>query len=329
VREQEQMFLLDDQEDRKWFNSPVRSYKGTLADIPQFIPDFDRRDFALASKRDLPAEPTIANARLDMIIREPFGTEMELIPIGVVSKDYVLVKHAEIIKSATKALRSFSIWPEEVGADLTITEYGERMSLSLYLPEKYTYDPGDGDKLAMRLEFVNSVDGSTRFRVMMGWFRFVCSNGLVVGVTQADIKRRHVGDLSLDDVGSVLSLGLEKAESDRENFRQWRQKTITDGALVSWIEKDLKDQWGFKAATRVFHIARTGYDVEIAGLYKDQTPTTIKVEQTRRVRGSPFKSKTLFDVSQILAWLARDRRDVQEQLEWRDQIPGILEPLMN
>ena len=37
--------------------------------------------------------------------------------------------------------------------------------------------------------------------------------------------------------------------------------------------------------------------------------------------GVPAQSTNLFDLSQILAWLAKERRDVQEQLEWREQIP--------
>ena len=99
---------------------------------------------------------------------------------------------------------------------------------------------------------------------------------------------------------------------------------------MPWVEKDLKDQWGFKAATRTFHIARTGYDVDIVGQYKKtKKPTTIETKPARRVPGSPRESKSLFDLNQILAWLAKERRDVQEQMEWREQIPGILKLLMN
>ena len=137
---------------------------------------------------DKQGQPTHTNARLDMIIRKPFGQERAFLPIGIVSKDYLLVKHADVIETATAAMKHFGINPAYVRADITITEYGERMALSLYLPKEYEFDPGDGKKLTMRLECFNSVDGSTRFRVMMGWFRFVCSNGLVIGVTQIDIN---------------------------------------------------------------------------------------------------------------------------------------------
>lgn len=324
---QQRMLLLAGQDQGpKWFNSPVIFHKGTLTDIPQYIPDFDRQDFVFAAKPD---QRSRANPHLDMIIRKPFGKDAEFIPIGIVSKDYVLIKHTEVLETAKQALEQIKIPAKNVRAEIRMTEHGERMALSLYLPDNYTFDPGDGNKIAMRLECFNSMDGSTGFRALMGWFRFVCSNGLVVGVTQADIRRRHIGDVGLGYIAEVLLLGLEVAQTERENFRQWQQKTIPDGALVPWVENDLKDQWGFKAATRAFHIANTGYDVEIVGQYKGRTPTTIKIKQARRVPGSPHKSKNLFDLSQILAWLAKERRDVQEQLEWREQIHEILNPLMN
>jgi hypothetical protein len=67
----------------------------------------------------------------------------------------------------------------------------------------------------------------------------------------------------------------------------------------------------------------------IVGQYKDKTPLTIRVKGAKRVPGTPKSSQNLFDISQILAWLAKERRDVQEQLIWREQIPEILKPLMS
>lgn len=203
------------------------------------------------------------------------------------------------------------------------------MVLSLFLPESFAYDPGDGLKLALRLELFNSVDGSTRFRALMGWFCFVCSKGLVISVTRSDLRRRHIGDIGLADVADVLLSGIQEAEKEKENFGKWRQKQVKAKDLSSWVEKELRKDWGFKAATRVFHISRAGHDVQIAGPYKKHTPLTIPVRKTVRVSGAPKRSENLYDVSQILAWLAKERRDVQEQLEWCERIPDLLEPLWN
>jgi hypothetical protein len=95
------------------------------------------------------------------------------------------------------------------------------------------------------------------------------------------------------------------------------------------VDNDLRERWGFKAAARAFHIARCGSDADVLGPYKGNTPTTIEMQKTIRVSGAPDRSRNLFDISQILAWLAKERRDIQEQLEWREKIPGLMAPLMN
>ena len=68
--------------------------------------------------------------------------------------------------------------------------------------------------------------------------------------------------------------------------------------------------------------------MDIVGQYKGNSPTSIAVRETKRVPGAPARCCNLFDVSQILAWLAKERRDVQEQLEWREEIPELLAPLL-
>jgi hypothetical protein len=268
------------------------------------------------------------NKRLDTIVRRPFGDDPNFIPVGVVSKEYSLVPHSDVLNVAEEALCAAKIAPEEVKAELKITQYGERMALSLYLPDRFSFDPGDNHPMAMRLECFNSVDGSTRFRALMGWFRFVCSNGMVIGVTRSDVRRRHVGDLGLDDVAAVLASGINESANERQNFEQWREKQIRLNDLVPWIDKDLRTGWGFKAAARLYHICRSGHDCEIVGPYKDNTPVTIPVREADKVPGAPAESKNLYDVSQALAWLAKERRDVQEQLVWREKIHSLLAPLV-
>ncbi len=313
-------------ESAKWFSSPILYYKGSIDSIRRHIPNFERRTFALA---DPSAELSRLNQRLDTIVRKPFRDDQTFVPVGVVSKEYVLIPHNEVVDIAEGALKSANIDPRSVMAELDITEYGERMNLSLYLPDDFGFDPGDGNWMALRLELFNSVEGNTRFRALMGWFRFVCSNGLIIGITKSDFRRRHIGNLKISDVGAVLISGIKESEAEIRNFGVWRNQSIQKKTLRNWVGDTLKKYWGFKAAARTYHIATSGYDINIVGQYKDQTPLTIPVEWTKRVPGTPKSSQNLFDLSQILAWLAKESRDVQEQLIWREQIPEILKPLMS
>jgi hypothetical protein len=311
----------------KWFNSPVTFHGGALSEIREYIPDFERRPFGQMSiKRD---EVFRENVRLDTIVRLPFREDKAFIPVGVVSKEYTLVPHTTVLDAAINALETANIPTSKVSAELKITEYGERMGLSLYLPEEYNYNPGDGHPMALRLECLNSVDGSTRFRALMGWFRFVCSNGLIIGVTRSDIRRRHVGDLQIQDIGCVLADGLIDMVKEKKNFQGWHKAPVTVNQIASWSEETIRKTWGFKAAARTYHIACSGNDVEIAGQYKDTTPTTISVRSSIPVPGAPKKARNLYDVSQILAWLAKERRDLQEQIQWQENIPDLMKKLMS
>lgn len=183
--------------------------------------------------------------------------------------------------------------------------------------------------MALRLECHNSVDGTTRFKAFMGWFRFVCSNGLIIGVTRFDIRRRHVGEMDLSDVGKALAEGINASEEEKQNFKVWRQHKVGLDQIRAWADGELKKGWGFKAAARAWNIAKTGFDADIVGLYKDNTPTTILVEESAYVPGAGAQAENLYDMGQIFAWLARDRRDLEEQLQWREQISSLLKPLMN
>ena len=105
----------------KWFNSPVSFHEGTLTDLRQHIPVFERRSFGLTQHGN---ERSRLNERLDTIVRLPYREDQTFIPVGVVSKDYALVQHNTVLDIATKALNAVKIAPGDVRAELTISEYG-------------------------------------------------------------------------------------------------------------------------------------------------------------------------------------------------------------
>ncbi len=321
-----QMNSSNNRKIEKWFNSPVVVFKSVTISIGEYLPDFERRSFNLPMPD---SNLTCINPNLDIIVRKPYRDDPHLVPIGLVSKDYRLIPHREVLNVAIDALKANDIDPAQTISELSITQFGERMTMSTYLPEKYNFDPGDGHELAMRLECFNSVDGSCRFKVFMGWFRFVCSNGLVLGVKKSAFERRHLNSLTLDDLRSVLENGLSNIEEEKGQFRKWKGTSINPHDIVTWVNDDVRQKWGFKAATRAYHIARSGCDVKIKGTYKGEKPTTIPTERAERVPGAPKQIGNAYDLSQTLAWLAKERNDLQEQQEWREDIPGLINKLID
>ena len=47
----------------------------------------------------------------------------------------------------------------------------------------------------------------------------------------------------------------------------------------------------------------------------------------RPVPGAPEQAGTLFDVAQALAWIAKERSEIEERIAWRAGIPGLLAEL--
>ena len=190
------------------------------------------------------------NLRLDTVVRLPHEDDPGCVPVGVVSKDYVLLPHTEVLDLAVQALEAAKINPADVRAELRISDLGERMALAFVLPDNLLFDPGDRFPMQMRLECLNSVDGSTRFRAEMGWFRLVCSNGLGFRVTTHEADRRHVGDLQLAHIGTVLGNGLRDYQSEREGIERWAHTGVSLKTIDGWADSTLRSSWGLKAATR-------------------------------------------------------------------------------
>jgi hypothetical protein len=164
------------------------------------------------------------------------------------------------LEEALRAVKALGIAENDIEMELELTRYGESMQLSLFMPACYEFDRGGRDAMRLRLICWNSVDGSSRFRAFVGWYRMVCSNGLIVGITRLDIGKRHSGDMHLPDIRHVLTRGLDYSTRDRKQFEQWKKLNIRKDKWTPWIEGPLKKKWGIKAAARVNHIARSGHD---------------------------------------------------------------------
>lgn len=77
---------------------------------------------------------------------------------------------------------------------------------------------------ANEIVLLNSHDGSSSYQMLAGMFRFVCQNGLVCGVTSADIRIAHKGSV-VDDVleGAFEVLnGFGEMEASRNVMQQTR-----------------------------------------------------------------------------------------------------------
>jgi len=298
----------------RWLGEPASEVTGRLGDVATLIPTFDRLAFG-------------TNPRLDMIVRRAAAKGDIPTPIGVVSKRYVLVQHAAVIAALEHALRSADVDPLELRCRLTMSESGARMAMRVELPERFAFQAPDGHPMALTFECFNSVDRTVPLFAVLGWFRFVCSNGLVVGTTHASMRHDHRPPLRIDELEPVLVEGLAAAESDRERLTESMARRVSTEALRNWVDGPVAKEWGGFAAARVYAIAATGLDGEPSRTPKGAPPHARQIINPKKVPGAEAPCKDSYGLAQALAWVAARRNDVTERVAWRGAIPKLLAEL--
>lgn len=307
----------------RWNGLPVQQWDGSFNELYKRIPNFERRPFTFESR------PVDTNRFYDLIVRQPVRDDPATVPVGVVSKTYSLIQHHEIATEARKAIEGIGVKCDEIECSLSLTSYGERMALFLKLPGDFQFDPGDGYPMTLRLCCYNSVDGNSGLMAHVGWYRLVCSNGLVVGVTTSRFQAIHNRHLQIDEVGLALRTGLASAAGEKRIFARWIKMLVTEDRLVRWVDGPLTKRWGVTAATRAFHIALNGHDVRFANPFEKARASTRTVNRLANVPGALAPARNAYAVCQALSWLAKERNDMQERLQRTREIPGLMAQLLN
>ena len=298
-----------------WFGEPVRTIDTTLDAAASLTPAFER-------------VPLGANRYHDLIVR-PTHDGPGALPVGTVSKRYVLVQHADAINAVIRGIESAGIDPANVPARLLITEYGTRMALRATLPSEYACTPTDGHPMALTYECFNSVDRTVPLFAAVGWFRFVCSNGLLVGTTSASMRQAHRPPLAVEQFAGVLSEGMASAVNERQAFANWTAKKIARADLARWADGPVAEAWGPLAAARMHHIATTGTDgAPIRPFRVAAAPHEWPLAPGPAVPGTQAPCEDGYQIAQVLAWMASQRANVAERLAWRARINPLMVQLV-
>lgn len=216
---------------------------------------------------------------------------------------------------------------EKLRFELGLSELGEWMNFRIYLPEEYKFTDAHGHTLDLRLECFNSVDGSSRLVILFGWFRLVCSNGLIIGDTRIEIRERHGNNLDIASIPQRIRQALEIVKADRVRMQAWQTANVAMAEMANWANSKVTELWGKKAAARVFHICETGKDVEFTNPFAPGKATEKPVSYLGQVPGCMKRAKTKYDVSQVLSFVATHRRNAEEQIDMQVDIPHLLERL--
>jgi hypothetical protein len=301
----------------RWQAKDVKYIRGRWNHIREQLPVFKTEDFkAYASG---PANPYLRS-----VVRVPRTLLEQAIPVGVVSNTYTLAQHRDVAAKCLEGIEAAGIKADGLECEVGLTELGEWMNFRIYFPHKFSYSPRDDEEVGLRLECFNSVDRSSSLVLFLGWLRFVCSNGLVIGETRVELKDIHNKHMDLEKIPDLIQGGLDFVDKDREQLGNWERIGVKPAQVASWADKVIPEHWGKKAACRIFHICSSGCDVEYEDPFAQGDPTTKPVKLLEHVPGAPDRAENLYDVSQAMSWVASTRPNPDERIDWQTQIPGLV-----
>lgn len=107
--------------------------------------------------------------------------------LGILSQNYTLLKHADVIDAFRKALESYSF--EE---RIQVAKDGAHL-FATYKLNAIKVEVRPDDLVSLQFVVKNSYDGSSTLQIMLGAYRLVCSNGMIVGKNFFNFSQKHVG----------------------------------------------------------------------------------------------------------------------------------------
>jgi len=142
-----------------------------------------------------------------------------------------------------------------------------------------------------------------------------------------NIREQHGQGLDLDYISMRIQPALASVVGDRSRMMKWQSQKVIIDAVAGWANDHVSEEWGKRAAARVFHICDSGKDIEIDDPFAPGSATEKRTRYLAPVPGAPERAATKYDVAQAMSFVATQRKNTEERLAWQNIIPRLLERL--
>jgi hypothetical protein len=97
----------------------------------------------------------------------------------------------------------------------------------------------DHNDVKMQLIVTNSFDGSSAFKIQLGFFRFVCANGMIVGETLESYKHKHTG-MILEELDESIERIAAQVKNLSGLLSKMKEKNLSTAQIISFEHEAMK-----------------------------------------------------------------------------------------
>jgi len=154
--------------------------------------------------------------------------------LGIVGSDWQPILNQTALDRFDEICKESKI-KYELG-EVLMKDGGAKTSVEIKFPEK-TIQTGKGDVIELRGYLHNGFNGSTSVGLELGFFRYWCSNGAIIGSKEHQLKFKHT--LSAEDkMANAFKMYIETRFNETEQFIQKLTATnITDAQIKTEFEE--------------------------------------------------------------------------------------------
>jgi hypothetical protein len=152
----------------------------------------------------------------------------------IVSTHYKLIRHESAIEQVERAIAE----RRDLGQFQVVTEfYNDRGRMRrTYRFLEIEVEISAGDPISPELIVFNSYDTAWPFIVLLGAFRIVCTNGLVVGEKFLHLRKRHIYELGQINVAEEIGTALKRFNQQARQWKGLTEKKLTPRAYSKVLE---------------------------------------------------------------------------------------------
>ena len=162
------------------------------------------------------------------IVREDTGEVL-----SCMTDEYKLITNRQVFNYANPMIRKSGGEIKEV----SVFSDGARTTVKWHFPNEKV-SVRKGDMMTPEIVIRNSYDGTIGLNILAGAFRFVCTNGMIIGVIAQNYKNKHsVYNVSLDDIEPVIDETIKKTKIIfKDEFPILIDNNIKERHIVKFIE---------------------------------------------------------------------------------------------
>lgn len=176
--------------------------------------------------------------------------------LGVVGERYTPMQNAPLFQGVEQAFKASGHRFENHG--VTLVDNGRQVRAKYRFPD-ISVIMKNGDESALQILVQNSFDGSLKVAFDVGFFRFICSNGLKVPMFKGStfsLMRKHTQSLNLDFTAHALRDAVTSVGEARTVFTEWSRTAlsqnnghkvlnglVTRKALTARVAEGVREIW--------------------------------------------------------------------------------------